>query len=167
METFLNILELIPKEFQVMFTAAMPIIELKGAIPVGISFGMAPSSAFVYSYIGSILPAPIILLSIRQIFNYLKKMSFSEKIINRLTRKSLGKAKNVKKYGPLGLFIFVAIPLPGTGVWTGSLIASLLNIKSKRALPAIIIGNLIAGIIVVGISNGVFRILVPGTVNIL
>lgn len=154
-----NLLDFISVEFAVLFTAALPIIELKGAIPVGISLGLAPFHAFILAYLGSIIPVPLILFTIRPIFNYLKKTRTFKKIVHRLTDKSLNKSENIKKYGAWGLFIFVAIPLPGTGVWTGSLIASLLDMRFKLAFPAICIGNLVAGLIIMALSKGVFQVM--------
>lgn len=153
-----NLLDFISIEFTVMLTAALPIIELKGAIPVGISLGLSPIHAFILSFIGSMIPVPIILFTIRPIFNYLKKTKIFRDMIHTLTDKSLSKSGNIQKYGVWGLFIFVAIPIPGTGVWTGSLIASLLDMRFKWAFPAILIGNLIAGILIMGLSNSVFKV---------
>ena len=146
-------------EFSVMFTAALPVIELKGAIPVGISLGLSPFHAAVISFVGSMIPVPFILFAIRPVFNYLKKTSIFKNVVHRLTDKSLSKSGNIQKYGAWGLLLFVAIPLPGTGVWTGSLIAALLDMRFKWAFPAIFIGNLIAGILIMGISNGVFNVI--------
>ncbi|MGI6426271.1 MAG: COG2426 family protein [Natronincolaceae bacterium] len=146
-------------EFSVMFTAALPVIELKGAIPVGISLGLSPFHAAVISFVGSMIPVPFILFAIRPVFNYLKKTSIFKNVVHRLTDKSLSKSGNIQKYGAWGLLLFVAIPLPGTGVWTGSLIAALLDMRFKWAFPAIFTGNLIAGILIMGISNGVFNVI--------
>ena len=146
-------------EFSVMFIAVLPVIELKGAIPVGISLGLSPFHAAVISFVGSMIPVPFILFAIRPVFNYLKKTSIFKNVVHRLTDKSLSKSGNIQKYGAWGLLLFVAIPLPGTGVWTGSLIAALLDMRFKWAFPAIFIGNLIAGILIMGISNGVFNVI--------
>ena len=151
-----KILDILSIEFAVLFTAALPIIELKGAIPVGISLGLSPRHSFILAYIGSILPVPIILFTIRPIFNYLRKTKTFKNLVGKITDRSMNKSGNIKKYGYWGLFLFVAIPLPGTGVWTGSLIASLLNMRFKLAFPAICIGNLIAGILIVLLSHGIF-----------
>lgn len=145
-------------ERTVMFTAALPIIELKGAIPVGISLGLISFHAFVISFIGSMIPVPFILFTTRPIFNYLKKISIFKNIVYRLTDRSLSKSGNIQKYGVWGLLLFVSIPLPGTGVWTESLIAALLDMRFKWTFPTIFIGNLIAGIFIMGISNGVFNV---------
>jgi len=146
-------------EFKVLLTAAIPIIELKGAIPVGISLGLSPLHSTLVSFIGSMIPVPFILFTIRPIFNKLKETRTFKHHINRLTIKSDNKSRNIKKYGAWGLLIFVAIPLPGTGVWSGSLAAALLNMRFKWAFPAIFVGNLIAAVIIMTLSNGVLSIL--------
>ena len=86
---------------------------------------MSPIHATVISYIGSMLPAPFILMIVKPIFEYLRRTRFFKEFVKVITEKSLGKSQNIKKYGAYGLLLFVAIPLPGTGVWTGSLIAVL------------------------------------------
>lgn len=147
-------------EFTVMLTAALPVIELKGAIPVGISLGLSPFHSAVISFIGSMIPVPFILFTTRPLFNYLKRTSIFRNIVHRLTDKSLSKSGNIQKYGVWGLLLFVAIPLPGTGVWTGSLIAALLDMRFKWAFPVIFVGNLIAGILVMLLSQGAVNIIV-------
>lgn len=146
-------------ELTVMLTAALPIIELRGAIPVGISLGLTPIHSALISFIGSMIPVPIILFSVRPVFKYLKKTRTFRNMINKLTDKSMNKSINIQKYGVWGLLLFVAIPLPGTGVWSGSLIAALLNMRFKWAFPVIFIGNLIAGILIMAISHGVVSVI--------
>ena len=141
-----------------MLTAALPIIELRGAIPVGMSLGISPAHATAISFIGSMIPVPFILFTIRPIFNYLKKTRLFKKLVHKLTDKSLNKSGNIQKYGAWGLLIFVAIPLPGTGVWSGSLAAALLDMRFKWDFPAILVGNLIAAGIIMGLSNGVVSV---------
>ena len=161
METLISsLLDILTKEFTVMVIAALPIIELRGAIPVGVTLGMSSLHAFITAFIGSMIPVPFILFTIRPIFNYFKKTKLFKKLVNRLTDRSLSKSGKIQKYGAWGLFIFVAIPLPGTGVWTGSLIAVLLNMRFKRAFPAILFGNLVAGLIITGLSHGVFNVII-------
>lgn len=155
-ETLVNFLTV---ELAVLFTASLPIIELRGAIPVGISLGLSPIHATVLSLIGSMIPVPFILFTIRPIFNYLKTTRTFNKLIHKITHHSLeGNGGKVQKYGVIGLIIVVAIPLPGTGVWSGSLAAALLNIRFKWAFPAIFIGNVIAAFAVMTISSGAFRL---------
>lgn len=153
-----QLLNFLSIEFTVMLTAALPIIELRGAIPVGMSLGLSPIHASVLSFIGSMIPVPFILFTIRPIFNYLKKTKLFKNLVCRLTDKSMNSSGNIQKYGYWGLLLFTAIPLPGTGVWSGSLAAALLNMRFKWALPTIFIGNLIAGIIIMNLSNGVVSV---------
>ncbi len=153
-----GLLDIVSKEFVVMFTAALPVIELRGAIPVGISLGFSPIHSAIISFIGSMIPVPLIIFAIRPIFNYFKRTKYFRSLVEKLTSRSMGKSSNIQKYGAWGLLIFVAIPLPGTGVWTGSLIAALLNMRFKLAFPAIFFGNLIAGIITMLLSYGVISV---------
>ena len=153
-----QILNFLSIELTVLLTAALPIIELRGAIPFGMSLGMSPVHATIISFIGSMIPVPFILFTIRPIFNYLKKTKLFKKLVHKLTDKSLNKSGNIQKYGAWGLLIFVAIPLPGTGVWSGSLAAALLDMRFKWAFPAIFVGNLIAGILIMMLSNGVIGV---------
>lgn len=122
------------------------------------SLGMSPAHATIISFIGSIIPVPFILFTIRPIFNYLKKTKLFKKLVHKLTDKSLNKSGNIQKYGAWGLLIFVAIYLPGTGVWSGSLAAALLDMRFKWAFPVILAGNMIAALIIMGLSNGVIGV---------
>lgn len=160
MQPLLNqLLNFLSIELTVMLTAALPIIELRGAIPVGMSLGMSPAHATVISFIGSMIPVPFILFTIRPIFNYLKKTKLFKKLVHKLTDKSLNKSGKIQKYGAWGLLVFVAIPLPGTGVWSGSLAAALLDMRFKWAFPAILVGNIIAAVIIMGLSNEAFKLI--------
>jgi len=161
METLLNqLLDFLTVELTVMLTAALPIIELRGAIPVGISLGLSPIHAAIIAFIGSLIPVPFILFTIRPIFNYLKKTKLFKNMVHKITVKSINNnSGKIQKYGVWGLILIVAIPLPGTGVWSGSLIAALMNMRFKWAFPAILVGNLIAGIFIMGLSTGVFKVI--------
>ena len=155
-----KLLDFLSIELTVMITAALPIIELRGAIPVGISLGLSPLHATIISFIGSMIPVPFILFTIRPIFNYLKSTKTFNKMVNRLTDRSMqGGSQKIKKYGVWGLILIVAIPLPGTGVWSGSLAAALMNLRFKWAFPAIFVGNLIAGILIMMLSHGVVNVI--------
>lgn len=160
MENLLKeLLNFLSIEFTVLLTAALPVIELRGAIPVGISLGLSPIHATIISFIGSMIPVPFILFTIRPIFNYLKTTRAFKKIVNKLTDRSMNKnSDKIQKYGVWALILIVAIPLPGTGVWSGSLAAALLDMRFKWAFPAILLGNLIAGILVMIISQGAFSL---------
>lgn len=155
-----EILNFLSIELTVLFTAAMPIIELRGAIPVGISLGLSPIHAVLLSLLGSMIPVPVILFAIRPIFNAMKKTRLFSGLVHRLTHKSMsGNAPKVQKYGIWGLILIVAIPLPGTGVWSGSLVAALLDMRFKWAFPAILVGNIISAVAVVTLSNSVIRVI--------
>lgn len=159
MNDFLKeVLNFLSIELTVLLTAALPIIELRGAIPVGISLGLSPIHATIISFIGSMIPVPFILFSIRPIFNYLKTTKLFKKLINKITTRSLNNSGKIQKYGAWGLILFVAIPLPGTGIWSGSLAAALLDIRFKWAFPAIFVGNLIAATAIMTLSSGVVRV---------
>lgn len=146
-------------ELTVMLTAAMPIIEMRGAIPVGISLGLSPIHSLIISFIGSMIPVPFILFTIRPIFNYLKETRTFNRLVNRLTDGTKSNSEKIRKYGFWGLILVVAIPLPGTGVWSGSLVAALMNLRFKWAFPAIMLGNIIAGVLIVLISSGVLNVI--------
>lgn len=154
---FQQVFEFLTKELTVLLMATLPIIELRGAIPMGISMGMSPLHAFIISFIGSVLPVPVIIFATRPIFKVLRERRFFRTFIDNITTKTMKKSGQVQKYGFWGLILFVAIPLPGTGVWTGSLISVLLDMRVKLALPAIILGNLIAGLLIMGLSHGAIQ----------
>jgi uncharacterized membrane protein len=157
-QTLMNFLSL---EFTVFLTAAIPVVELRGAIPLGLSLGMSPLHAALISLAGSMLPVPFILFTIRPIFKYLRTTKLFRRLIGHLTDKSINNSGHkIQKYGAWGLVIFVAVPLPGTGVWSGSLAAALLDMRIKWAFPAILLGNIIAAVIVTCVSLGVINVLI-------
>ncbi len=126
----------------------VPVIELRGAIPYGIGFGLEPWVVYVLATVGNMLPIPFILLFIRKILQWMKRYEKLGKIAIKLEERAAGKSGKVRKSEFIGLLLFVAIPLPGTGAWTGALIAALMDMRLKRALSAIAIGILTAGLIV-------------------
>lgn len=136
-------------------TAMMPILEIRGAIPVGVASGLDPWLAFAVGFVGNMLPIPILILLTRKIIEWLKKHNVLVKLTAWLENKGSKGAQKVQKYSFWGLFILVAIPLPGTGAWTGALVASLLDMRLKRALPAIAMGVAVAGLIVLLVTYGV------------
>jgi len=162
MEALNFIMELITKESTVALTAAVPMVEVRGAIPVGVAMGLSPMNALGMALLGSMIPVPFILFLIRPIFQMLLKSDHFKDFIHRLTHKTLDKSDKVKKYGFWGLLIFVAIPLPGTGVWSGSLAAALLDMRFKIAFPAIFLGNIIAGLIMTALSYGAVGVISGG-----
>lgn len=138
-----------------LFTAMLPILEIRGAIPVGVALGLDPWLAFAVGFVGNMLPIPILILLTRHVIEWLKKHNILVRFIDWLENKGSKGAQKVQKYSFWGLFILVAIPLPGTGAWTGALVASLLDMRLKRALPAIAMGVAVAGLIVLAVTYGV------------
>ena len=160
MDSFLReVLNFLTIELAVLLTAALPIIELRGAIPIGISLGLSPVNAAVISFVGSMLPVPVLLFGIRPMFTLLRRKKPFSDIVQILVSRSLAKSHKIQKYGAIGLVFFVAVPLPGTGIWTGALIAALLDMRFKLAFPAILAGNAIAAIAVMGLSTGVISVI--------
>lgn len=153
-----KLLEVITGELIVLFIAAMPLMELRVAIPIGVSMGMNPIHATILGILGSLIPVPFLLFFLKPIFMYLKKTKLFKGFVDKTVKSTMRKGKNIKKYSIIGLVIYVAIPLPGTGVWTGSLAAILFNIPIKYALPAIALGNSIAGVIIFMLSYIVVNI---------
>jgi len=144
----------VSNELIAVIVSMFPIVELRGGIPVAYLLGIDWFPAYILCVIGNLIPVPFILWFITPIFNWLKKTKLFSGIVNKLESKSMAKSSQVTKYEALGLFIFVAIPLPGTGAWTGALIASLLNMNFKKAFLSIIGGVLVAGFIMTLLSFG-------------
>ena len=146
----------IPPELTIFVISLLPILELRGGMIAARLLGVSFLKAFAICYIGNMLPIPFILLFIKKIFEILRKYPFLEKIITRLEAKTEKNKETVLRYKSWGLLIFVAIPLPGTGGWTGALMAALLDIDFKRALPIISLGVFIAGLIMSLVTYGIF-----------
>lgn len=134
----------------------VPIIELRGAIPVGVfTFNLSYLESFICSFIGNIIPVYFIVKFIRPLFDFFGRWKIFKVIIDWATEKAtkhIQENEKLQNAVSLGLFLFVAIPLPGTGAWVGSLIANFLDLPPKKAIPPIIVGVLIAGIIVLSIT---------------
>lgn len=132
-----------------MLVSMLPIIELRGGIPFGVALGLNPWAAFFASVVGNLLPLPFIVVYIRRIFLWMRRhMPRLNDLVDKLERKAHLKGRKVTRYKYLGLMIFVAIPLPGTGGWTGALAAAFLNMPLRKAMPAMSAGVLIAGFLV-------------------
>ncbi len=130
-------------------TAAIPISELRGAIPIAIGvYGLPWYYAFLFSVVGNLLPVPFILLFLDKLIPLLSRVGFLDRLIKWYFRWTERRSKSIERYGWLGLTLFVSIPLPVTGAWTGSVLAVLLRMKFKYAFAAIILGVIIAGVIV-------------------
>lgn len=132
-----------------LLVSMVPVIELRGAIPMAVSAGLPYYVAIPLAVIGNLLPVPFIIFYIKRIFAWIrKKMPKLNRIVDKLEERGRSKSDAVQKSAFWGLFIFVAIPLPGTGAWTGALIAAMLDMRLKKAFPAIVAGVLTAGAIV-------------------
>ena len=144
---------------QTMIMGATPIVELRGAIPFGLALGLDPVSCYIAAVIGNCIPIPFIILFIEHVFLWMRKVSpkFGA-LVDKLEKRAEEKSDVVQKYALWGLVILVAIPLPGTGAWTGSLVAALMNIPLRKSGPACVLGVLIAGVIVMAISTGVIAV---------
>lgn len=136
-------------------TAMVPVLELRGAIPVGVAAGLDPIVACAVAILGNLLPVPFIMLLIRRIFDWLRHTAFFGPKIEGLEARAHLKGRVVRKYRLPGLIILVGIPLPGTGAWTGALVAALLDIRLRSAIPAIFAGLVIAGAITTAVTMGV------------
>ena len=139
-------------------TAMVPVLELRGAIPVGVAAGLSPWVACVTAILGNLVPVPFIMLLIRKIFDWLRDTKFFGPKIVALEKRAHLKGRVVRKYRLAGLIILVGIPLPGTGAWTGALVAALLDIRLRNAIPAIFIGLLIAASITLAVTMGVIHL---------
>jgi uncharacterized membrane protein len=141
-----------PPEVLVVIIAALPIVELRGAIPIAIElFHMPWYEALGLSIIGNMLPVPIILLFFESLLKLINRTGAGRKLAEWFLKKTRQRARVVERYERIGLTLFVAIPLPWTGAWTGSIVAALLGIKFSRALLSIAYGVIIAGAIVVSL----------------
>lgn len=146
---------LIGKIFMTFLISMVPVIELRGAIPIGVAHGLNFWVAIAVSIVGNLVPVPFIIIFIRKIFAWLRtKSAWLNNLVTRLENRALKKSDTVRRYTFWGLFLFVAIPLPGTGAWTGALIAAMLDMRVKNAFPAIALGVLTAGVIVAFVTYG-------------
>ena len=137
-----------------MLVSMVPIIELRGGLPFGVALGLPYHLAFPAAVIGNIIPAPFIIVYIRRIFLMMRKyMPRLNNLVDSLEKKAHLKGKQMQKYQYLGLWLFVAIPLPGTGAWTGSLAAAFLDMRLKKAMPAVVLGVLTAGCIMLALTH--------------
>ena len=141
------------------FISMAPIIELRGGLPYGIALGLDYPVALAAAVLGNMVPVPFIIAYIRHVFTWLRERSkwWDEKI-TRLEKKAHLKGRVVRKYSTIGLCILVAIPLPGTGAWTGALVAAVLDMRLKKAIPAIFLGVCIAAAIMTMVTFGLIHI---------
>lgn len=152
MTELITILEELIKTFAI---ALLPVIEIRGALPAGVAMGLHPAVAFVTAALGNIAPIPFLILAVRHVLEWMKRHHILDPLTSFLENKAQSKSDLIAKYGFWGLWVLVAIPLPGTGAWTGALVASLLDIRLSRSMPAILLGVLSAGVIVLLVTYGV------------
>ena len=139
--------------------AMVPVVELRGAIPFGVVRGLNLWTAIIASVLGNLVPVPFIILFIRRIFAWMRAhMPKLDGLVTRMEKKAEKNRAAVEKYAFWGLAILVAIPLPGTGAWTGALVAALLDMRMRKAVPSILLGVLIAAGIMTAITFGVIHI---------
>lgn len=148
----------IGKCFMTFLISMVPVIELRLGLPYGLLAGLTLPQATISAILGNLLPVPFIIFFIRAIFRWLRKyVPRMDRFISKLENRAQKKEGTIEKYGLLGLILLVAIPLPGTGAWTGSLVAALFNIQPKKAIPCVIIGVCIAAIIMITVTKlGIF-----------
>ena len=148
------------KILMTIFISMVPVIELRGAIPIATAHGLNFWVAIVCAIIGNLIPVPFIIIFIRKIFELMRKWSVKlDKLVTKLEDRAQKKSDVVLKYAFWGLVVLVAIPLPGTGAWTGALVAAMLNMRLRKAFPAIALGVLIAAVIVSVVTYGGIMIL--------
>ncbi|MBO5448183.1 MAG: small multi-drug export protein [Ruminococcus sp.] len=142
----------LPKELIVFIISMVPILELRGGILAAAVLKIPIAQAIPICLVGNIVPIPFILLFIKPVFRWMKGTKLFKPMVEKIESKSLAKSDKIQKYEFWGLLLFVGIPLPGTGAWTGALLACLLEIKMKKAVPAIFLGLLLAMTIMCTIS---------------
>lgn len=152
--TLIHTFQGIPKELIVFLISLLPLLELRGGILAAGLLHVGMVKAFFLCLAGTLLPVPFILLFFRQILDWLRNTRFV-KLVKRLEDKMDRKSKQIEKYKTFGLLLFVAIPLPGTGAWTGSAAAALIGIRFKDAMISVIVGSIVADTIMCLIAYGV------------
>ena len=143
------------KQLIVFIISLMPILQLRGGLIAASLLKLDPWQSYIISIIGNVLPIPFILWFIKKIINWMRTKKCFQKVTNWLDKKVEKNRSSIEKYGFWGLVLFVGIPLPGTGAWTGSLIASLLNMDKKKSFLAILLGVFMASIIMMLVSFGI------------
>ena len=149
-----NLSAYISAEAVIFIISMIPILELRGGLLAASLLKIEAARAIPICIIGNIIPVPFILLLITPIFKWMKGTKLFRPMVEKLEAKAMSKSDKIEKYEFWGLVLFVGIPLPGTGAWTGSLIAALLGMKFKKAFPAVIIGILMATVIMTFVSYG-------------
>ncbi len=136
----------------------VPVIELRGALPIGVGMGLSPVTALIVSIVGNMVPVPFIIIFIRRILNWMHRFEKFDRIATKMEEKAAKGGEKIVKYEMFGLFLLVAVPLPGTGAWTGSLVAAFFNLRLRNAVPVIFAGVVAAGIVVFLVTYGVVAV---------
>lgn len=144
------------KLFYLFCISMLPVVELRGGIPAGAAMGLPFWEVFTICVLGNLLPVPFLILFAKAVLQKLSTLPKVGPFFARIIRRADEKAASIGQYEKWGLFVFVAIPLPGTGAWTGSLVAALLRMRLAPALLCIFAGVLASGLIMSGISYGIF-----------
>ena len=147
LEWFKEVFGWLPKEAFAALISMVPVIELRGGLPYAILSGISPFVAFPLCIVANLIPIPFILWFITLIFNAMKKTKLFRPLAEKLEQRAMKKKDSVEKGYFWGLLLFVGIPLPGTGAWTGALIASVLDIPKKKSIPAIFLGVCLAAVL--------------------
>ena len=155
-----NLSQYISPEGAVFIISMIPLLELRGGLLAASLLKISAAKAIPLCIVGNIIPIPFILLFIRQIFRILKKTKLFRGLVIKMEDRAMKKSDQVKKYEFWGLMLFVGIPLPGTGAWTGSLLAALLGMKFKKAFPAVLLGIALASVIMSIVSYGLLGALI-------
>lgn len=148
-------LNTVGKELCVFFCSMIPIIELRGAVPLGAAFKMPPLQTYLLSVLGNMVPVPFILLFIKGIIRLMQKTKTFAGFAKWLLSKAEKNKEKISKYGFWGVAVFIMIPLPGTGAWTGSLVAAVLDMPFWKAMLSALLGVMAAGVIMLLISYGI------------
>ena len=143
-----------------MFISMLPVVELRGGRPAGVAMGLPIPAAFFSSLVGNMIPVPFVILFVRPLFRWVRiHIPKLGHFVSTLEARAQAKSVNVVRYQTWGLLLFVAIPLPGTGAWTGSLVAAVLRMRIWQAFLVIMVGVLVSGFITGGIAYGLFTAL--------
>lgn len=148
------------KLLMTVLVSMLPVVELRGAIPIAVAQGLDFRAAICAAIIGNLIPVPFLILFVRRIFAWLRKLShWLDGLVRRVEQNAEKHTDLVMRSTFWGLVILVAIPFPGTGAWTGAIVAAMLNMRLKRAFPAIALGVVIAGVIVSFVTYGAGSVL--------
>jgi len=147
-----SIVESLPPEIAIIALAALPVIELRGAVPLGLALGVHPVEVYLLAVVGNMLPIPLVYQLLVPVRRRLSASPAVRRFIDRYLDRLLQRSAAIAKYGFWGLVVFVAVPLPGTGAWTGAIAASLLGMRFRPAVVALTLGTMLAGVAVLLLS---------------